>query len=45
MIVTRNGLDIKVGESVDLQLEGHGWLQVPVDGVFFKLEGKIGGIV
>lgn len=37
MVVAGNGFDVKVGETVDLQLEGHGWFQVTVNGVFFKL--------
>ena len=37
VVVAGDGRDGEVGEPVDLQLEGHGWLQVAVDGVLFKL--------
>ncbi len=37
VVVARNGFDIKVGETVDLQLKGHGWLKMAVDGVLLKL--------
>ena len=26
VVMARDGLDVKAGEPVDLQLEGHGWL-------------------
>jgi len=37
VVVAGNCLDGEVREAVDLQLEGHGWFQVPVDGVLRKL--------
>ena len=37
VVVARDGLDIEVAESVDLQLESQSWLQMTVDGVLFKL--------
>ena len=40
MVLARDGLDVKVCESAELQLEGHGWLKMAVDGVLFKLVGE-----
>ena len=39
MVLTGDGSDVKVAESVDLQLEGQGWLEMTVDRVFVELEG------
>ena len=43
IVVARDGFDEEIGEPVDFQLEGHGWFQVAVDGVLFKLQGKGAG--
>ena len=37
VVVAGDGLDVEVAESVYLQLERQSWLQMAVDGVFFKL--------
>ena len=44
MVLAGNSTNIKVAESVQLQLESHGWLKMTIDGVFLELgEGKRGG--
>ena len=37
MVVAGNGFDVEVGEAVYLQLEGHSWLKMAIDGVLCKL--------